>query len=79
MVGEVVDSAVKERSLRTWAAELGVALEDVIAVGDGANDIDMVTAAGLGVAYNGKPALRAAADAQINRPNRDAVRFFADL
>ncbi|GGG63874.1 hypothetical protein GCM10011374_29230 [Kocuria dechangensis] len=79
VLGEVVDRAVKERSLRTWAEELGIALEDVIAVGDGANDIDMLTAAGLGVAYNGKPALRAAADAQINLPNLDAVRFFADL
>ncbi|MFI7483741.1 phosphoserine phosphatase SerB [Kocuria sp. M1R5S2] len=79
VVGEVVDRTVKQRCLRTWAEELGVAPEDVIAVGDGANDIDMLTAAGLGVAYNGKPALRAAADAQVNLPNLDAVRFFADL
>lgn len=79
LVGDVVDCTAKERFLRTWAAELDVALEDVIAVGDGANDIDMVTAAGLGVAYNAKPALRAVADAQINLPNLDAVRFFADL
>ncbi|MFF0903112.1 UNVERIFIED_CONTAM: phosphoserine phosphatase SerB [Kocuria sp. CPCC 205316] len=79
VLGEVVDSTVKERCLRTWAEELGVASQDVIAVGDGANDIDMLTAAGLGVAYNAKPAPRAAADAQINLPNLDAVRFFADL
>ncbi|GAA1758033.1 phosphoserine phosphatase SerB [Kocuria aegyptia] len=79
VLGEVVDRTVKERCLRTWAEELGVAPEDVIAVGDGANDIDMLTAAGLGVAYNAKPALRAAADAQLNLPNLDAVRFFADL
>ncbi|MFW3385653.1 UNVERIFIED_CONTAM: phosphoserine phosphatase SerB [Kocuria sp. CPCC 205274] len=79
VLGEVVDRTVKERCLRTWAEELGVAPEDVIAVGDGANDLDMLTAAGLGVAYNAKPALRAAADAQVNLPNLDAVRFFADL
>ncbi|MFF0990528.1 phosphoserine phosphatase SerB [Kocuria nitroreducens] len=79
VLGEVVDCTVKERCLRTWAEELGVAAEDVIAVGDGANDIDMLTAAGLGVAYNAKPAPRAAADAQINLPNLDAVRFFAEL
>lgn len=79
VLGEVVDRTVKERCLRDWADELDVAPEDVIAVGDGANDIDMVTAAGLGVSYNGKPALRAAADAQINLPNLDAVRFFANL
>lgn len=79
VVGEVVDGTVKERCLHTWAAELGVAPEDVIAVGDGANDIAMLTAAGLGVAFNGKPALRAVADAQLNLPNLDAVRFFADL
>ena len=79
VLGEVVDSTVKERCLRTWAEELGVASEDVIAVGDGANDIDMLRAAGLGVAFNAKPAPRAAADAQVNLPNLDAVRFFADL
>lgn len=79
VLGEVVDRTVKERCLRTWAEELDVAPEDVIAVGDGANDLDMLTAAGLGVAYNAKPALRAAADAQVNLPNLDAVRFFADL
>jgi phosphoserine phosphatase len=79
VLGEVVDRTVKERCLRTWAEELDVAPEDVIAVGDGANDLDMLTAAGIGVAYNAKPALRAAADAQVNLPNLDAVRFFADL
>ena len=79
VVGEVVDRAVKERSLRRWAEELGVEPADVVAVGDGANDLDMLAAAGLGVAYNAKPALRAAADAQLNIPNLDAVRFFADL
>jgi phosphoserine phosphatase len=79
VLGEVVDRTVKERCLRTWAEELDVAPEDVIAVGDGANDLDMLTAAGLGVAYNAKPALRAAADAQVTLPNLDAVRFFADL
>ncbi|WP_298591295.1 phosphoserine phosphatase SerB [uncultured Kocuria sp.] len=79
VLGEVVDRTVKERCLRTWAEELDVAAEDVIAVGDGANDIDMLEAAGLGVAFNAKPALRAVADAQINLPNLDAVRFFADL
>jgi phosphoserine phosphatase len=79
VLGEVVDRTVKERCLRTWAEELDVAPEDVIAVGDGANDLDMLTAAGLGVAFNAKPALRAAADAQVNLPNLDAVRFFADL
>lgn len=79
VLGEVVDRTVKERCLRSWAEELDVAPEDVIAVGDGANDIDMLRAAGLGVAFNAKPALRAAADAQVNLPNLDAVRFFANL
>lgn len=79
VLGEVVDRTVKERCLRTWADELDVAPEDVIAVGDGANDIDMLRAAGLGVAFNGKPALRAAADAQISLPNLDAVRFFTNV
>ena len=50
-----------------------------LATGDGANDIQLLEAAAVGIAFNAKPVLREVADAQINIPNLDAVRFFADL
>lgn len=77
VVGPVVDRAAKERSLRRWAAEAGVPLTRTIAVGDGANDLDMIAAAGLGVAFNAKPAVRAAADASIDLPYLDVVKHFS--
>lgn len=71
--GTVVDRGLKEVMLRTWAAELGVAMEHTVAAGDGANDLDMLKAAGLGVAFNAKPLLRAAADARIDLPRLDII------
>lgn len=59
--GEIVDAAVKAASLQEWAADLGVAPQATIAIGDGANDLKMMAAAGLGLAFNAKPAVRAAA------------------
>lgn len=79
VAGRIVDRAVKAELMGQWAQELGVAPEDVMAVGDGANDIDMARAAGLSVAYRAKPALREVADTQVSIPNLDALRFFLDL
>lgn len=59
--GEIVDAAAKAASLTAWAAELGVAPHATIAIGDGANDLHMMATAGLGLAFNAKPAVRAAA------------------
>ncbi len=75
VVGEIVDRAAKAIALREFAAQCGVPLEQTVAVGDGANDIDMLTAAGLGVAFNAKPALREIADTAISHPYLDAVLF----
>ncbi|MGN7148342.1 phosphoserine phosphatase SerB [Arthrobacter sp. SAFR-179] len=79
VLGAVVDRAAKEKYLREWAAAEGVALEHTIAVGDGANDLDMLGAAGIGVAFNAKPAVRAVADAALNMPYLDAVRHVAGV
>lgn len=79
VVGPIVDASVKASMLRTWAETDGVSPDQVIAVGDGANDAPMLEAAAVGIAFNAKPVLRRSADAQINIPNLDAVRFFADL
>lgn len=77
--GDVVDAAAKEQCLRRWAADAGIPLEHTIAAGDGANDLLMVAAAGLGVAYCAKPALRAAADAAIDLPRLDIIRHLAGV
>lgn len=63
--GEIVDAAAKAASLQEWAAELGVAPHATLAIGDGANDLQMMTVAGLGIAFNAKPAVRAAANLVI--------------
>ncbi|MEV4667532.1 phosphoserine phosphatase SerB [Microbacterium sp. LWO12-1.2] len=63
--GPIVDGAAKAASLQEWAAELGVAPHATIAIGDGANDLAMMAVAGLGLAFNAKPAVRAAASLVI--------------
>ena len=79
VIGEVIDRAAKEKYLREWAAREGIPMEHTIAVGDGANDLDMLGAAGIGVAFNAKPAIRAVADAEVNLPYLDAVRHIAGV
>ena len=79
VLGDVIDRAAKEKYLREWAAAEGIPMEHTIAVGDGANDLDMLGAAGIGVAFNAKPAVRAAADAAVNMPYLDAVRHIAGV
>ncbi|WP_299556427.1 phosphoserine phosphatase SerB [uncultured Mycolicibacterium sp.] len=79
VVGEVVDRAGKARALREFAGQVGVPMEQTVAVGDGANDIDMLSAAGLGVAFNAKPALREVADAALNHPYLDTVLFLLGI
>nr|WP_240945310.1 phosphoserine phosphatase SerB [Rhodococcus sp. HNM0569] len=75
VVGDIVDRAAKATALRKFAAQAGVPLQQTVAVGDGANDIDMLTAAGLGVAFNAKPALREVADTALSQPFLDTVLF----
>ncbi|MGI8458390.1 MAG: phosphoserine phosphatase SerB [Propionibacteriaceae bacterium] len=79
IVGAVVDRAGKASALRQFAAEAGVPLASVIAVGDGANDLDMLAAAGLGIAYNAKPLVRQAADASVNVPYLDAIVYLLGI
>lgn len=79
VLGDVVDRAAKEKYLREWAAAEGIPMEHTVAVGDGANDLDMLGAAGIGIAFNAKPAVRAAADAAVNLPYLDAVRHIAGV
>ena len=75
VVGPIIDRAGKAKALRDFASQVGVPMEQTVAVGDGANDIDMLSAAGLGVAFNAKPALREVADASLSHPYLDTVLF----
>ncbi|MGX5654640.1 phosphoserine phosphatase SerB [Geodermatophilus nigrescens] len=73
LVGEIVDRAGKARALARFAGEHGIPLEQTVAVGDGANDLDMLNAAGLGIAFNAKPMVREQAHTALNQPYLDAV------
>ncbi|MCB0914199.1 MAG: phosphoserine phosphatase SerB [Actinobacteria bacterium] len=75
VVGPVVDRRGKAEALRRFAAESNIPLEQTVAIGDGANDVDMISLAGLGIAFNAKPALKAAADTSVNVPYLDAVLY----
>ena len=71
----IVGAEAKREALLAAAAELGIGLEEALAVGDGANDIPMIRAAGLGVAYRAKPALVEAADARIDYNDLTALLY----
>jgi phosphoserine phosphatase len=75
LAGEIVDAARKASFLREIAAEAGIPLSQVVAVGDGANDLDMLATAGLGIAFNAKPLVRERADTAISVPYLDAILF----
>ena len=79
IVGPVVDRAGKAAALREFAAEVGVDVASTIAIGDGANDLDMLEAAGLGIAYNAKPAVRDAADTAVNVPYLDTIVYLLGI
>jgi phosphoserine phosphatase len=73
--GPIVDRAAKARILSEIAQREGISLDQVVAIGDGANDLDMLATAGLGVAFNAKPAVQEAAQTAVNVPYLDAILF----
>ena len=79
IIGDVVDRAGKATALRHFAAEVGVSEAAVIAIGDGTNDLDMLNAAGLGIAYNAKPIVQDAADTAVNVPYLDAILYLLGI
>ncbi len=79
IVGDVVDRAGKARALREFAEKVGVPEAAVIAIGDGANDLDMLNAAGLGIAYNARPIVQQAADTSVNVPYLDAIVYLLGI
>ncbi len=79
VVGPIVDRAGKAEALERFAADAGVPLTQTVAIGDGANDLDMLARAGLGIAFNAKPAVRAAAHAAVNVPYLDVVLYLLGI
>jgi phosphoserine phosphatase len=77
--GPVVDRPGKARLLAEIAAAEGIPLSQTVAVGDGANDLDMLAAAGLGIAFNAKPVVRAQADTTVSVPYLDAILFLLGI
>ena len=76
ILGDVVDRTAKATLLRSIADDEGIPLEQTVAIGDGANDIDMLATAGLGIAFNAKPVVRDAAEVSVNVPYLDVILSF---
>ncbi len=79
LMGEIVDAKRKRRFLEEVAEEEGVSLNQTVAVGDGANDLEMLSAAGLGIAFNAKPIVRQHADTAVSVPFLDAILFLMGI
>ena len=79
IVGPVVDRAGKATALRRFAERAGVSTAATIAIGDGANDLDMLAAAGLGIAFNAKPVVQQAADTAVNVPYLDSIIYLLGI
>lgn len=77
--GPIIDRAAKATALREWADAEGLPLARTVAVGDGANDLDMLATAGLGVAFNAKPLVRQQASSALNVPYLDAVLYLLGI
>jgi len=73
LVGPIIDRAAKGAALLEFAKVSGVEIKNTVAIGDGANDLDMMALAGLSIAFNAKPIVVQAADFAINGPSLSAV------
>ena len=79
LIGPIVDRAGKADALKEFAASHNIDLEQTIAIGDGANDLDMIALAGMGIAFNAKPAVKAAADSSLSAPYLDSVLYLMGI
>ncbi len=79
LIGPIVDRAGKADALKEFAAAHNIDLEQTIAIGDGANDLDMIALAGMGIAFNAKPAVKAAADSSLSAPYLDSVLYLMGI
>src|SRR5690606_10877115 len=79
LVGEIIDRPGKARALERFAREAGLPISQTVAIGDGANDLDMIATAGLGIAFNAKPVVRPAADTAVNTPSLDSILYLLGI
>ncbi len=79
LVGPIIDRPGKAEALERFAIAAGVPLSQTVAIGDGANDLDMLARAGLGVAFNAKPVVREAAEVSLSVPYLDAILFLLGI
>jgi phosphoserine phosphatase len=79
LVGEIVDAAGKARFVKELAEREGISLDQVVAIGDGANDLEMLRIAGLGIAFNAKPIVQENADTSIRVPYLDPILFLLGI
>ena len=79
VLAPVIDRAAKATALKDFAQIEGVLLEQTVAIGDGANDLDMIAIAGLGIAFNAKPAVKAAAASSVSAPYLDSVLYLLGI
>lgn len=79
LVEPILDRAGKAAALARFAEQANVPLSQTVAIGDGANDLDMIARAGLGIAFNAKPLVRHAADAAVNVPYLDTVLYLLGI
>ena len=79
LLGAIIDRAGKAIALKEFASLENVSPANTIAIGDGANDLDMIAAAGLGIAFNAKPTVQAAAQSALNAPYLDSVLFILGI
>ena len=79
VIDPIIDRAAKATALRDFAEIEGVQLEQTVAIGDGANDLDMISIAGLGIAFNAKPAVKAAAASSVSAPYLDSVLYLLGI
>ncbi|MGI9144921.1 MAG: phosphoserine phosphatase SerB [Candidatus Planktophila sp.] len=79
LIGPIIDRAGKSLALKDFASEEKITMANTIAIGDGANDLDMIAAAGLGIAFNAKPTVQEAAQSSLNAPYLDSVLFILGI
>ncbi len=79
VTGAIVDRAGKAEALRRFAAEARIPVKNTVAIGDGANDLDMLAASGLGIAFNAKPLVRDQAQTSVNVPYLDAIVYLLGI
>jgi phosphoserine phosphatase len=79
VLGDLLDGPGKARCLIETAEAQGVSREQTVAIGDGANDLEMLSVAGLGIAFNAKPVVEAAADTKLRVPYLDAILFMLGI